>query len=268
MLRIGEFSKLCKTTIKALRYYDKIGLLKPAFVDRATAYRYYAEEQLETVQRIQSYRAAGMPVEGIARILHGNDPSVALREQRRQLEKAQQTIGRQIQEIDRLLAGEQQYTACLKNIDAYTVYYCRGYIRDVSQIRSFMLACAAELHRTNPEVKYSLPDYCCVIYPDEGYRQTNIFVEYAQSVDRFGSDTPVLKFKQLEPITAVSVEHRGGYETLREAYLFAVRWAAENGYTVQGDARERYIDGEWNCDDPSLWRTEVQLPVKPREETT
>lgn len=52
MLRIGEFSKLAKTTVKTLRYYDKVGLLKPAFTDSVTSYRYYTEEQLETMRRI------------------------------------------------------------------------------------------------------------------------------------------------------------------------------------------------------------------------
>ena len=36
MFRIGEFSKLAKTTVKTLRYYDKVGLLKTAFVDGET----------------------------------------------------------------------------------------------------------------------------------------------------------------------------------------------------------------------------------------
>ena len=40
MLRIGEFSKLAKISIKTLRYYDKIGLLKPTMIDSATQYRY------------------------------------------------------------------------------------------------------------------------------------------------------------------------------------------------------------------------------------
>ena len=55
MLRIGEFSKLAKTSIKMLRYYDKIGLLKPSMIDGATKYRYYSEEQLETVRQISMY---------------------------------------------------------------------------------------------------------------------------------------------------------------------------------------------------------------------
>ncbi len=59
MLRIGEFSKLSKTTVKTLRYYDKVGLLKPAFVDSFTGYRYYTNEQLETMHRILMYKRAG-----------------------------------------------------------------------------------------------------------------------------------------------------------------------------------------------------------------
>ena len=40
MFKIGDFSKLSQVSVKALRYYDKIGLLKPARVDRFTNYRY------------------------------------------------------------------------------------------------------------------------------------------------------------------------------------------------------------------------------------
>ena len=52
MLRIGQFSKLARTTVKTLRYYDQIGLLKPAMIDADSRYRYYTEDQLETVRQI------------------------------------------------------------------------------------------------------------------------------------------------------------------------------------------------------------------------
>lgn len=57
MFRIGEFSKMSKTTIKTLRYYDEVGLLKPEAVDRFTGYRLYTTEQLVLLHRIQSLRA-------------------------------------------------------------------------------------------------------------------------------------------------------------------------------------------------------------------
>ena len=54
MYKIGDFSKMSKTTIKALRYYEKEGLLKPAFIDQDTSYRYYESSQLVDISKIIS----------------------------------------------------------------------------------------------------------------------------------------------------------------------------------------------------------------------
>ena len=43
--RIGMFAQMNKITIKALRHYDEIGLLKPAYVDEHNGYRYYSSSQ-------------------------------------------------------------------------------------------------------------------------------------------------------------------------------------------------------------------------------
>jgi len=53
LLSIGEMSKLTGTGIKALRHYDKIGVLKPAFVDQDTGYRYYRFSQTHIVELIR-----------------------------------------------------------------------------------------------------------------------------------------------------------------------------------------------------------------------
>ena len=52
MLKISEFSKLSHLTVKALRYYEKEGLLKPASVDEWSGYRFYETSQLETAAKI------------------------------------------------------------------------------------------------------------------------------------------------------------------------------------------------------------------------
>ena len=59
MLKIGDFSKLSRVSVRMLRYYDEIGLLKPAEIDRFTDYRYYSEAQLPTVCRITALRDMG-----------------------------------------------------------------------------------------------------------------------------------------------------------------------------------------------------------------
>lgn len=43
LLSIGQVSEICRISVKTLRYYDKIGLLKPVYIDSASRYRYYSK---------------------------------------------------------------------------------------------------------------------------------------------------------------------------------------------------------------------------------
>ena len=65
MFKIGEFSKLSRVSVKALRHYDDMGLLRPAQVDRFTSYRYYALEQLPRLHRILGLKELGFSLEQI-----------------------------------------------------------------------------------------------------------------------------------------------------------------------------------------------------------
>ena len=55
MFRIGEFSKLMQVSVRMLRYYDEVGLLKPAQSDPWTGYRMYSVEQIPVLNRIYIY---------------------------------------------------------------------------------------------------------------------------------------------------------------------------------------------------------------------
>ena len=59
MLKIGEFSKLSRVSVRMLRHYDEIGLLSPARIDPDTEYRYYRVDQLPIVGRITSLKDMG-----------------------------------------------------------------------------------------------------------------------------------------------------------------------------------------------------------------
>ena len=104
MFRIGEFSKLAKTTVKTLRYYDKVGLLKPAFVDSETSYRYYSEAQLEIMREILAYKAVGIQNSDISDILKNGNADAILSAKREQLEALMKSISGQLNEIDRMLS--------------------------------------------------------------------------------------------------------------------------------------------------------------------
>ncbi|NTV37988.1 MAG: MerR family transcriptional regulator, partial [Anaerolineales bacterium] len=69
MIRIGDFSKLSRVSVKTLRYYDEVGLLKPVEVDRFTGYRLYEYSQLSVLNRILALKELGFSLEEIGRLL-------------------------------------------------------------------------------------------------------------------------------------------------------------------------------------------------------
>lgn len=68
MYRIGDFAKLSRVSIKTLRYYDEIGLLKPNQIDRYTRYRYYSMEQIKDLKQIMVLKELGFTLEQIAQL--------------------------------------------------------------------------------------------------------------------------------------------------------------------------------------------------------
>ena len=69
MLKIGEFSRLSQVTVKTLHHYDDLGLIKPAYIDPATGYRFYTVEQLPRIHRIMALKEMGLSLEQIGLIL-------------------------------------------------------------------------------------------------------------------------------------------------------------------------------------------------------
>jgi DNA-binding transcriptional MerR regulator len=72
LLSIGVFAKRSRLSIKALRLYDRQGVLKPAYVDEQTGYRQYHESQLETARLVGRLRRLDMPLGLIRDILSGS----------------------------------------------------------------------------------------------------------------------------------------------------------------------------------------------------
>lgn len=69
LLTIGTFARAVRLSPKALRLYDRLGLLCPAQVDPGSGYRYYAPEQLDRARLVAWLRRLGMPLAGIATVV-------------------------------------------------------------------------------------------------------------------------------------------------------------------------------------------------------
>ncbi len=108
----------------------------------------------------------------------------------------------------------------------------------------------------------SKPAYCFNVYHDEEYTDKDIDIEICEAVASKLEDKDGLSYKQMEGVEqAACIYHRGPFETLSASYGKIMKWIEENDYKISGKARESYIDGPWNKNDPSDWLTEIQLPI-------
>ncbi|WP_430510037.1 MerR family transcriptional regulator [Gottfriedia solisilvae] len=103
---IGEVSKLVNISIKALRYYDKINLFKPAYVDPDTNYRYYKDSQLHLLDLIKSLKYIGTPLEEMKEVqgLQRDDFFAFLSEQEQIVRKKIESLV----EIEKIIANAKK----------------------------------------------------------------------------------------------------------------------------------------------------------------
>ncbi len=77
LLTIGAFAARARLSAKALRLYDRLGLLAPAHVDETTGYRYYHAGQAEHARLVALLRRLDMPLARIAEVVHADGDRAA-----------------------------------------------------------------------------------------------------------------------------------------------------------------------------------------------
>ncbi|MER6677797.1 MerR family transcriptional regulator [Streptomyces sp. NPDC000983] len=77
LLTIGAFAARARLSTKALRLYDRLGLLAPALVDEVSGYRYYRSGQAERARLVALLRQLDMPLARIAEVIDAADGSAA-----------------------------------------------------------------------------------------------------------------------------------------------------------------------------------------------
>ena len=105
---VGDVAALTGVTVRTLHHYDEIGLLVPSRRS-ASGYRRYDQDDLERLQRILAYRALGLPLEQIGRLL--NEPPVDqvahLRELHQGLSEQVDRLRRQLSAIEKTLEAHE-----------------------------------------------------------------------------------------------------------------------------------------------------------------
>src|SRR5215203_2296866 len=106
MFKIGDFSRFTRVSVKTLRHYDEMGLLRPRVVDRFTNYRYYSADQVPRLNQILALRELGFSLEQIGRLLEAGLSAEQLRGM---------FLGKRMEILERLREDEAQ----LGRVDAY-----------------------------------------------------------------------------------------------------------------------------------------------------
>lgn len=106
MKTVKEISKITGISIRTLRYYDEIGLLKPARVTEA-GYRLYDDQELEKLQEILFYKELEIPLSDIKKIMENPEynKQKALAVQKSLLEQKRNRLNGIIELIDDVMKG-------------------------------------------------------------------------------------------------------------------------------------------------------------------
>lgn len=263
MLKISEFSKLSHLTVKALRFYEKEGLLKPVSVDEWNNYRFYETSQLEIAAKIKSYRQLDLSIDEIKAIFAGNDVKKILQEKSKSLTREKHLIESRLSIINSILEDkEMKYQVTEKVIPEKIVYTAETVLKNHSDCMQWIPFVGQECLKLNPGMKCSEPPYEFCEYLDGEYKETDIHIRHNEAVTAFGRENELIKFKTLPETKVISIYHKGSYASIGEAYAFLMKYAEQNGYKPSGPSREFYIDGIWNKESEEDWLTELQMPVE------
>ena len=106
LLSIGEFMRLLNTTRATLTHYDKIGVLKPAYIEE-NGYRYYRPEQAQTYLLVTLFSECGLPLKEIKGYLKSLDKANGENLVEESLDLARRQI-RKLTQVERLMSSKQQ----------------------------------------------------------------------------------------------------------------------------------------------------------------
>ena len=269
MLKIGEFSKLSRVSVRMLRYYDEIGLLKPAETDRFTDYRYYREDQLPIMCRITSLKDMGFSLADIAKILGIYDEREALEgyfsARQRELEEISLDTARKLALLDAArerLRKEQtmSYDITLKTIPeryAATVQMTIPRYEDEGMVWSTLVSETCRMNLAEAD-----PCLCAVTFLDGEYKETDVEVLAWKTVKGVYPDTEHVKFRTLPEVTVASCIFRGSYAQITNVYAAVIGWIEANGYETDGPMFNIYHISPHETKNPDEFVTEACYPIK------
>ncbi|GHO51481.1 MerR family transcriptional regulator [Ktedonospora formicarum] len=280
MLRIGDFSHLGQVSVRTLRHYDDLNLLKPAWIDRFTDYRYYTLEQLPRLNRILAFKDLGFSLDQIKGLL---DEDVSIEQMRGMLLLKQADLEQRMQEererLRRVEARLKQidiegtispYEVVRKAAEAQLILSACTLVPTIADMKDYRCALSHDIYTWLEQTQIIPVAHEMVLYNMGEYREDNIGLEMAVSIDKGPQRTHSLprgsrlQIRELPAIEEMAcIVHRGSIYDVPQGMVALYSWVIANGYQPAGTYREIHLFGRE--DDPHTdyqhLTLEIQLPI-------
>ena len=271
MFAIGEFARHGRVSVRMLRHYDAIGLLRPAQVDPATGHRAYQAAQLAELNRIVALKDLGFTLEQV-RVMLDEEVSVeqvrgmlALR--RADLEAAVAANAQRLAQVEARLraieldGGLPAHEVVVKRLPAARMAELSTTVDSFhpDDIGPVVHPLCAELGRRLAAAEVTPVGRLTCYYDNALGGDGAVAVHAAVPIaTEHGTDLNGLSVTDLPPADHATLLHRGAMDAVLPAWQALARWVDAHGHPSTGPARELYLE----CpDDPTQWVTELQAPL-------
>lgn len=265
MYKIGEFSKITSITVKALRYYDEEGLLKPSCRSE-NGYRIYDENDFEKAMIISILRKLNFSIAEIkdvfANCTDKSDLQYYLSEKKSIIAKQIKREKELIKKIDLYItpnkmskeSSTMNYEFEIKEVPAIKVISIR-YEGSYSDVGKYI----GTLYKVAKNQACGAPFN---LYYDGEYKEV-ADIELCFPVKGVVSDKEV-EYKELPSIKAISTVHVGNYDTLNIAYKSIIDYTNKEGLKLDVPSREIYEKGPGMIfrGNPDKYVTNILIPIK------
>lgn len=273
----GQFSHIARISMKALRLYDEMGLLKPHRVDASNGYHYYNSTQLKEAARIQEWRRYGFSLQDMMGLQLLGDTEedreellAKLRERQRELEMEvvakQQLIGQLAAHgaglsgppAEEDTPGAAAYEIHLGLAGGLYMLSCRQptAVQDAGQL-------IGQLYEALFARSLTASGGHLLIYHQEGFEPESADLEAGLPVQLpdTGLATPEGLIHFPERLCA-STRHTGSFSKLGLTHAAVLDWIRENGYEPEGPFFEQYAPPPLGRFHPSSAVFTVFYPVR------
>ncbi|SDO63062.1 DNA-binding transcriptional regulator, MerR family [Nakamurella panacisegetis] len=271
MFTIGEFAGLGRVSIRMLRHYDRIGVLRPAAVDPVNGYRLYRADQLSRLNRVVALSSLGFTLAQVRSILEG---PIDVAELRGMLRLRQAELHTQLEADRARLTGVEARLRIIAQEGTMSTQDV--VVKRVEPVRLAEMTATAASFATRdigPVIQTLYPQLMREL-DRAGIRPTGYGIAYYEAAD---DDSVVIHagiMVDADPVadqafrigdlageqSAATIIHRGSMDTCEESYQALAQWTEANGYRAKGFAREVYVD--YDPERPDDGVTELQMPIE------